>query len=203
MQKYFEKLRAIPFKFKVKSLCCPYSLEQHWRHAKWDTWHRLHRRSGIRTWDCFWSLLLSIPPRSEQKKGHLPSACPAGCYWDSSPTVSALLGARSFRKQLQQVCRAAWWRGFQLFSNPSQCRVVLGPRQFLGSYFSQRPLLALEWQQLRLPVRWREGVSALLRENHWLIGHRGWRWTVHWQVWASHNSPRSPNTAHDPACRPG
>lgn len=77
MQKYVKKLKAKPFKLKVKSLCRSYAIELNRRHTKWNTWHGSHRETGNRTWACFWYVLLSSSPRTKWKKGHLPSACPA------------------------------------------------------------------------------------------------------------------------------
>lgn len=74
---------------------------------------------------------LSIPPRTEQKKGPLPSACPA-----TRDTVSALPGACSFRKHLQQVCRVTSWTAFQLLSIPSPVPGGSQPRRFLRSSLS-------------------------------------------------------------------
>lgn len=80
MQKYFGNLKAMPFKLKVKSLCCPYNLKLNERHTSeiLDIGHteKLELEPGTA------SDHLNIPSKTKQKKGHLPLSCPAtraGC----------------------------------------------------------------------------------------------------------------------------
>ena len=98
------------FRCKIKSLCYTQS---------WSTWHRSHR--GSRTQD----LLICARKRSTQDLANekpfavcLPS-CQSWVPGGPQPDRLCPPGACGFRKQLQQVCRVAWWAGVRFFGIPS------------------------------------------------------------------------------------
>lgn len=68
MQKYLEKLKAIPFKLKVKSWCCSYSLELNRRHTKWNIGHIWAKKQQI------------IAETSEWEPGTVSDLCSQACH---------------------------------------------------------------------------------------------------------------------------
>lgn len=99
-QKYFKKLKVIPFEFQVKSFCCSYNLELNQRN--WNTWQRSHRIE-IRTWTAFDLYLEAFHPGPSKRKHpcHCPAQPPdlgtAGApAWQSlSSLVPAIVGSNS------------------------------------------------------------------------------------------------------------